>query len=705
LSALARSRRLTPLTLAALWLASAGLLAALTTHVKDWYVMTDELLYERLAVSIVQLHSPLPHVHGQLIANVNQLYPLLLAPLFGGQLVPDALREAHLLNAIVMSSACIPAFLLCIRVTRNVRAAYVVAALSVSIPWMVLSSFVMTETLAYPVFLWAMLALHHTLVAPSAGADVVLLVLLALATLSRTQFAILVFVVPVALLLESFAPREVVVRHRVLAFAYGVLAVTVLVLFAVGHLADVLGTYSVTAKGNLVPRDMPRSLLEHLAPLALGIGIVPFILGVAWLVTPLAGVRTREERAFASLAIVSLVALLGEVTSYDLRFGAGRLHDRYLFYVLPLLLIACAAACRERSLRRWTVVLAGALVAFAFSVLPIISYGKFNVDSPVAFLNDSLLDLGSERAGQLVLAALAIVVTLLLLAGRRVMIALVLLAIVGTVAQTAGAFTRLLTHDGTSGRPITLDQSVVFDWLDRTVRDGTQVTMIPYPLLPGTYWENVSYWWNVEFWNESVRRAIVYEDAFTGTPDTFPVTALAFDETTGRSNISPPGLVATAVAESRFHMAGKTIHEDRGVALVLPDRPWRADWVAFDLYRDGWTIPKVTGRIRVFAVPRQMTRQRRYVTITAQAPRDAAARPFSLSSNAGTWRENATSRPTSLQMSLCVPAGGFADIRVNAPRYSPIYGDPQSEASFVSYARSGGVLLSGVALADEVGSC
>jgi hypothetical protein len=44
-------------------------------------------------------------------------------------------------------------------------------------------------------------------------------------------------------------------------------------------------------------------------------------------------------------------------------------------------------------------------------------------------------------------------------------------------------------------------------------------------------------------------------------------------------------------------------------------------------------------------------------------------------------------------------------VRVIAPRYSPIYGDPRSEASFVSYARSGGVLLTGIALADERGLC
>ena len=77
------------LPLAALWAVLAAGLAAVTSQVADWYVMTDELLYERLALGISQLHSPLPHIHDELIGNVNQLYPLLLAPLFHDVLVPS----------------------------------------------------------------------------------------------------------------------------------------------------------------------------------------------------------------------------------------------------------------------------------------------------------------------------------------------------------------------------------------------------------------------------------------------------------------------------------------------------------------------------------------------------------------------------------------------------------------------------------------
>ena len=50
-------------------------LSLATTRVKNWFVMTDELYYERLAVSVAQTGSLLPRLHGELVSNVNQLYP------------------------------------------------------------------------------------------------------------------------------------------------------------------------------------------------------------------------------------------------------------------------------------------------------------------------------------------------------------------------------------------------------------------------------------------------------------------------------------------------------------------------------------------------------------------------------------------------------------------------------------------------------
>jgi hypothetical protein len=410
--------------------------------------------------------------------------------------------------------------------------------------------------------------------------------------------------------------------------------------------------------------------------------------------------------------VVTIVAFLFEVTSYDLRFGQDRLHDRYLFYIAPLILIAFAALALEGRWTRWALFLATGLLAMGFALMPVIRYDKFNVDLPVAALNGTLLRLGGSADGaRLLLAFVTIVAVLVLLfasvflSRRHVMVLLLMTALVAIPAQTALAFGKLLTVDGTSGRPITLDQGVVFDWIDRELGTDAKVTMIPYPFLYGNYWENVAYWWNVEFWNASVQRAAIYEGAFTGTPETFPKIELTFDRSTGQASESPSEYAVQGVAETRFRLAGKAAGEDRGITLIKTENPWRTEWLAFDLYRDGWTVPKFVGTIRVFAKPGQTGPLKRYLTLSIRGPQEAAARPFHISSNTSDWRGTVDQDGTSNQISVCVPASGYADVRVDAPRYSPIYGDPRSEESFVSYARSGGVLLTGIALADETAPC
>ena len=117
---MARRLRVPLLPLAILlWLALGAALAAFTSKVADWFVMTDELLYERLALSIARTHSPLPRVHTEVISNINQLYPLVIAPAFRHGAILHGFHQAHVLNACVMSSASIPAYLLARRVSAQ----------------------------------------------------------------------------------------------------------------------------------------------------------------------------------------------------------------------------------------------------------------------------------------------------------------------------------------------------------------------------------------------------------------------------------------------------------------------------------------------------------------------------------------------------------------------------------------------------------
>src|SRR5438094_4975395 len=339
--------------LLALWLAAGCGLQLLTTRVADWFVMTDELLYERLAISIGR--SPLPRVHGSLVPSIDQLYPLLIAPVFGARLVPDSLHAAHLLNAFLICSACIPAYLLVRRVSGRAAAAWLVAVATLCVPWLVLSSFLLTEVAAYPAFLWAVYALQVASDAPSSRHDGLALLGIAVAVLARTQFVLLLVVFPVVLLvLEG---RAAPARHRALAWAYGVLAIGTAGLLATGNVASALGTYGSTLRGNLLPTDSGRSFVEHVAVVALGVGVLPFVVGVAWLLA-----NALRRNPFAVLAATAVLALTLEVTIFDLRFGGGIVRDRYLFYIAPLVLVGVARALAERRWPSWSLLVPLVLV-------------------------------------------------------------------------------------------------------------------------------------------------------------------------------------------------------------------------------------------------------------------------------------------------------------------------------------------------------
>ena len=69
--------------------------------------------------------------------------------------------------------------------------------------------------------------------------------------------------------------------------------------------------------------------------------------------------------------------------------------------------------------------------------------------------------------------------------------------------ETVYAFDRLFAVNGTNGLPVTLDQGVVFNWVDRNVGPSGRVTVMKYPVGGADWWAGQGYWWDVEFWNES----------------------------------------------------------------------------------------------------------------------------------------------------------------------------------------------------------
>jgi hypothetical protein len=677
----------------AIWAAAATALAIPARRVVDWFVMTDELLYERLAFSVARTGSPLPALHGQRVPFVNQLYPVLLAPFVDGGLVPAFLVRAHTFNAVVMTSAVVPAYLLARMLVRTPIAAYGAAALAVLVPWLVLASFVLSEATAYPAFLWAVYLLSRTVEAPSRRGDALALLGLVVAWAARTQFLVLFAVAPVAILVRERSVPRAVSRHRVLVAALAAVALAAIVLSATGH--NVFGAYNAATQGSLLDAQIPRSFLEHVETLALGLGLLPAILGIAWLAA-----RVLDSGAAVTSLTAGLLLLL-EVTSFDLRFGEGLARDRYVFYVAPLLLAGFVGALESRRLPAWAVAAATALVVGSLLVAPLPLFGKLNVDTPVSVLDDYVRRNGGRT--MLVGAALLLVAIALLaraLVPRR-LVAVVLVAATAAalVAETAYAFDRLFRVDGTSGRPITLSQGIVFDWIDRTIGPNEDVTMIPYAQIQGDYWATAGYWWDLEFWNRSVTRAAYPGNAFAEIQSTFPKLDLRFDARTGHASASPTRYVAESDLETRFRVRGTTVSLTRDVRLIDAGRAWQADWISSGLDDDGFTVPGRTATVRVFPLAGQHGPVRRFLTFHVLAH---SARLGVTIAGKTTFID--ADQDGDIGVFVCVPQHGFGTVRLHADGSTRVWGDLGTRAG-IYRTRIRGVQIGRISMADETSSC
>src|SRR6187200_19503 len=168
---------------------------ARVARVPDWawlvrampapFVFVDELIYSELARSVADAGSFA--VRGVPTSGYSTLYPLLLAPAYAlFDALPSAYALAKATNAVAMSLAAVPAWL----VTRRVAGrglSLVCAVTAVAIPSMAYTATLVTETLFYPLallFAWTFL---RVLERPSGGRVAVLAAALVAAVATRSQ--------------------------------------------------------------------------------------------------------------------------------------------------------------------------------------------------------------------------------------------------------------------------------------------------------------------------------------------------------------------------------------------------------------------------------------------------------------------------------------------------------------------------------------
>ncbi len=336
---------------AATVLACFALTAAVSSLVETPRIFYDELIYMEAAASLADGEGlevrDEPYAYGV-------LYPTVLAPLLA--LAGDretAYALAKLLNALLFALTAVPVYLLARRLLAPWPSVGV-AALSVAVPSTVYVTVVMTESLAYLTVTWALLAVVLAIERPTVLRQVAALAAVGVAILVRTQFVSFYAAFLLALVLAQWLlPERRALGWRGLRVLWPAAASVVvgLLAFVLGPLlrgsesGDALGGYG----GLLRTYDLAtvgKWFVQHAAGLELYLAVVPVAVSPIVLSIFFARARGGSERhaafvaAFATFNAAALAAAAIVVTSQDdPGLEIDRLHDRYLFYVVPLWLI------------------------------------------------------------------------------------------------------------------------------------------------------------------------------------------------------------------------------------------------------------------------------------------------------------------------------------------------------------------------------
>jgi hypothetical protein len=303
----------------------AGRLVASAAHPAPRY-FPDEYLYTAIARALGAGQAP--NVRGTSANFPALLEPILAAP-FHALFSPElAYRLTQAENALLMSLAAVPVYLLARRLSLSSRYALCCAVFAVAIPDLVFASYTLADPVAYPFAMAALAAGVAALERPARRTQLLFLTLAFLATFARVQYVVL----PVAFVVAAF----VVDRRRALKtqrLPLVLLALPLAVALSLGP-ARVFGYYS-----NVTNLHVGGQLLRwagidlFLLAFSTGIVLVPGAL------VALARPRGRTETAFASLAAVFGAGLVAEAALYASN-GSARFQERYLFAVLPLVPIA-----------------------------------------------------------------------------------------------------------------------------------------------------------------------------------------------------------------------------------------------------------------------------------------------------------------------------------------------------------------------------
>ena len=543
------------------------------------WIFVDELIYSELAKGIAS-------GEGLTIRDVPSggaygvVYPVLLAPAYAVfDSLPHAYAAAKATNAVVMSLAAVPAYLLARRLVGQ-WLALAVAALTVAVPSMAYTGTLMTENAFYPAFLAAVLAIVLTLERPTPARQLWALAFIAAAFLVRVQAVALVAALVTAIVLlalvelradgERIRPRELLrwldaFRVTWLFLGAGV-ALLVLVQLARGRpVTEILGAYRAAGRVGYSFGDVARWFLYHVAELDLYVAVLPFAAFLLVAVGALSrGETSRRLRIYGAVALPTAFWVTLLVATFASQPSVSRIEERNMFYLAPLLLLALAVWVERGHRLTWQVVAAVVLAAGLPGVIP---YTRFINPSAVSDtfallpwwnLQDSVISGSQVRPVVIVVAAC--LGAFFLFVPRKLALAAPTLVLVVFALSAQPVADRI--EASSVGSLYTGIRSVEREWIDEALPEGASAAFV----WSGSTSAYVP--WLTEFFNRAV--GPIY-DLAAPLPGNLPETSLTIEEPSGRLLDGDGRAVPAeyALSDGSVPLAGEPVAGDSELGVTL----------------------------------------------------------------------------------------------------------------------------------------
>jgi len=563
--------------------------------------MCDEFIYAGIAKSLAS--------SGQFAFRdepnrVSLLYPALIAPAWWAHSMETAYGLAKAINALVMTLAAIPFFLWARRVSSPLYA-LVATGLLLLLPAFDYTAMLMTENAFFPAVILATYAMARSLERPTVSSQVLVVGAIVIALAVRAQAAALVLVLPSAVLLDAALARGTgsermwsrlgrAVKQQSVALgglvALGLLYGAVLSIRGTGRIPyrDVLGAnYSLL--------DGIRVSIYHLAALSLELGVIPVS---AFIIVATLAIRARPEvtratRAFAAVALPTIIWFLLEIGLFGSRFASSFPVERYSFYLEALFLIGLVAWLhqglpRPRMLTALAVLVPVGLVVW-FPLSKFIQGSPLYSSFGLYYFFNLVTRLGTSAAHVELLASVAAVLAgllFVLIPRRWGLIVLVVPLVIFFVAVSRSAFISLKTYGFYARYETGLGRDS--SWIEDALGRNRPVTLL-YTDGGADKYVTSQTLMQAEFWNRNVTSV-----ANIGPREICPLPERdgRLDGKTGRIELASGRgrlLGPLVVANGALGLSGQRIATHSPFVAYRIRGPAHVKSQAEGFYADGWT--------------------------------------------------------------------------------------------------------------------